>query len=166
MSSPNKDKNALEVLADTASDDELRNRYDASKHSVRSSSENRDHYSTSSETKEDDDSGGRGSADGDLNSSIAKAASKTKKDGLRKGKWMVSIIIVSSCYFLAPSVILIPPFSSTVRKRKKNTLQGSSITSVQALSHYLKEKHFELFLRTSCNVILCASQRSLQEHLV
>lgn len=91
MSSPNKDKNALEVLADTASDDELRNRYDASKHSGRSSSENRDHYSTSSDTKEDDDSGGRGcSADDDMNSSIRKAASKAKKEGLRKGKWMVS----------------------------------------------------------------------------
>ena len=89
MTSPNKDKNALEVLADTASDDELRHRYDASKQ-FQSSSENRDHYSTSSETKEDDESGGRGSADGDTNSSARKAASKAK-DGLRKGKWMVSI---------------------------------------------------------------------------
>ena len=83
MSSSNKDNNALQVLADTASDDELRNRYDAAKHSDRST----DHYSTSPDAKEDDDFG-RGS-DGGI-SSARKAASKAKKDGLRKGKWMVS----------------------------------------------------------------------------
>ncbi len=98
MSSPNKDKNALEVLADTASDDELRNRYDASKHSARSYSENRDHYSTSSDTKEDDDSGGRGSV---VNVSVRKAAPKAKKDGLRKGKWMVRLFVISVRYLLA-----------------------------------------------------------------
>ena len=89
MSSPNRDSNALQVLADTASDDELRNRYDASKHPGRSSSGSRDYYSSSSDTKEDDDLGRRGSDVG-ISSNGRKAASKAKKDGLRKGKWMVS----------------------------------------------------------------------------
>lgn len=100
MSSPNKDKNALEVLADTASDDELRNRYDASKHSARSYSENRDHYSTSPDTKESEDLGGRDSADGNTTGSIRKTTLKTKKDGLRKGKWMVRLFMVPVRYFL------------------------------------------------------------------
>lgn len=103
MSSPNKDKNALEVLADTASDDELRNRYDASKHARSySENENRDQCSTSSDTKEGDDLGSRGSpADNNTTGSIRKAASKTKKEGLRKGKWMVRLFKVSVRYFLA-----------------------------------------------------------------
>lgn len=94
MSSPNKDNNALQVLADTASDDELRNRYDAAKHSDRSSPGSRDNYSTSPDVKEDDDFV-RGS-DGGI-SSTRKAASKAKKDGLRKGKWMVRKNMVCDC---------------------------------------------------------------------
>lgn len=102
MSSPNKDKNALEVLADTASDDELRNRYDASKQARSySENENRDHCSTSSDTKEGDDLGSRVSDASSNMTGSRKAVAKTKKEGLRKGKWMVRLLKVPGCSFRA-----------------------------------------------------------------
>jgi hypothetical protein len=90
MSSKKNRDNALKVLADTASDDELRNRYDAAKHAGNHQGNKVDYSddSTSSLVKEEDDeSGGRGS---DGSSSSRKAEGKAKKDGWRKGKWMVS----------------------------------------------------------------------------
>ena len=90
MSTPNKDSNALQVLADTASDDDLRNRYDASKNAGLSPVENSDHDSSPSYGKEDYNSGRRGSVDSDTSSSVKKNGYKARKDGLRKGKWLVS----------------------------------------------------------------------------
>ena len=97
VESPNQDDNALKVLAETASHDELLNPRqhddgDARRHGSRSSSGNTDHssdyYSTSSGgAKEDDDSGGRAS---DGSSSNRKSADKAIKVGLRKGQWIVS----------------------------------------------------------------------------
>ena len=101
VESPNQDDNALKVLAETASHDELLNpRHDDdgddTNHASRSSSGgNTDHSSGYSSTsspgvaaKEDGDLGGRAS---DGNSSNRKAADKAIKDELRKGKWMVSL---------------------------------------------------------------------------
>ena len=93
MASPNHHTNALKVLAETASDDELLNRHGDAKNGSRSSSGNMDPSSddsTSSGAKGDDESGDRGSC-GNNSGGKASADKKGKKDvGLRKGKWMVS----------------------------------------------------------------------------
>ena len=82
MASQNQHNDALKVLAETASDDELLHRYDDAKHASRSSSGDVDpsgHVFTSSGAKGDDGSSGS-----------KKTAESAKKDGLRKGKWIVS----------------------------------------------------------------------------
>ena len=180
VESPNQDDNALKVLAETASHDELLNPHDdgdARRHGSRSSSGNTDHssdyyYSTSSGgAKEDDDSGGRAS---DGSSSNRKAADKAIKVGLRKGQWIVSrdsIIYLHhvaspccSCRYVI-SYLMHLCFIYFRRKRKKNTLQESFNTSVRAFTPYPTARHSEVSLQASCSVILCASQRSLQELL-
>ena len=99
---------ALKVLADAASDEELLNRYGDAKHGSRSSSGNTDpssdDSSSSSGAKGGDESGRRGSYGNHSSGKKAlladKGKKKEKKDGLRKGKWMVSRIVcvhVFSC---------------------------------------------------------------------
>jgi hypothetical protein len=86
------DNSALNVLAKTAtSDDELRNRHTATKHASRYSGGNMGQYNNdfaSTVTKEGSDDG-RGGSDGSSSSRKA-SGRKAKKDGLRRGKWMVS----------------------------------------------------------------------------